>query len=72
LPNLHTPVLFVHGTRDPFGSIEELEQAIKMIPGKTKLIVVEGAGHDLGFKRKARRDELPGETLRQFTAFFGL
>jgi len=72
LPNLHTPVLFVHGTRDPFGSIEELEQAIKMIPGKTKLIVVEGAGHDLGFKGKARRDELPGETLRQFTAFFGL
>ena len=27
LPNLHTPSLFVHGTRDPFGSIEEMESA---------------------------------------------
>jgi uncharacterized protein len=70
LPNLHTPALFVHGTRDPFGSIAELEQAIKMIPGKTKLLAVEGAGHDLGFKGKARREELPGEVLRKFTEFF--
>jgi uncharacterized protein len=72
LPNLHTPALFVHGTRDPFGSIGELEQAIKMIPGKTRLLVVEGAGHDLGFKGKARREELRGEVLREFTEFFGL
>lgn len=72
LPNLHTPPLFVHGTRDPFGSIEELEQAIKMIPGKTKLMVVEGAGHDLGFKGKARREGLPEEVLKEFRGFFGL
>ncbi len=72
LPGLHTPALFVHGTRDPFGSIEELEQATKMIPGKTKLLTFEGAGHDLGFKGKARREELPYEVLRAFTPFFGL
>lgn len=72
LPNLRTPALFVHGTRDPFGSIEELQQAIKMIPGKTKLMVVEGAGHDLGFKGKARRQELPEDLAREFTAFFAL
>lgn len=59
LPDLRTPTLFVHGTRDPFGSIEELERAIKMIPAKTKLFPVEGAGHDLRFKGKARREELP-------------
>lgn len=70
LPNLRTPALFVHGTRDPFGSIEELEQAIKMIPGKTKLVVVEGAGHDLGFKGKARRQELPREVFQEFDKFF--
>ena len=28
LPNLRTPSLFVHGTRDPFGSIKEMEKAI--------------------------------------------
>lgn len=70
LPNLHTPSLFVHGTRDPFGSIEELRLAIKMIPGKTKLLVVDGTGHDLGFKGKARREELPGNVLREFRQFF--
>ena len=53
LPDLHTATLFVQGTRDPFGSIEEIERAIKMIPAKTKLLTVEGAGHDLGFKGNA-------------------
>lgn len=72
LPNLHTPTLFVHGTRDPFGSIAEIEQALKMIPAKTKLMPVEGAGHDLGFKGKARKHELPKQILSEFTGFFGI
>jgi hypothetical protein len=63
--NLQTPALFVQGTRDPFGTIEEMEQAIKLIPAKTKLLVVESAGHDLGFKGKARREELPGKILTE-------
>jgi hypothetical protein len=46
-PELSTPVLIVQGTRDPFGSIEELEQARQLIPAMTKLITVLGAGHDL-------------------------
>lgn len=72
LPDLRTPALFAHGTRDPFASIDELEQAIKMIPGKTQLFTVEGAGHDLGFKGKARREQLPQEVLRKFINFFAL
>jgi len=64
--NLRTPVLFVQGTRDPFGSIEEIEQAIKLVPAKTKLLTVEGAGHDLGFKGKAGREALPQEILSEF------
>jgi len=66
LPNLRTPSLFVHGTRDPFGSIEEIKKALLLIPAKYELIKVEGAGHDLGFKGKNRVQELPG---RIFTAF---
>ena len=69
LPDLHTPTLFVSGTRDPFGSIPELERAIKMIPAKTKLVSVEGAGHDLGFKGKARKEELPVKVLEEFGKF---
>jgi uncharacterized protein len=68
--NLHTPTLFVHGTSDPFGSIAEIEQALKLIPAKTKLLPVEGAGHDLGFKGKARREQLPADVLKEFQAFF--
>jgi predicted alpha/beta-hydrolase family hydrolase len=69
LPDLRTPTLFVHGTRDPFGSIAELEQALKMIPAKTKLLSVEGAGHDLGFKGKAKREDLTATVLAAFTEF---
>jgi predicted alpha/beta-hydrolase family hydrolase len=67
LPDLHTPALFVSGTRDPFGSIDELKQALKMIPAKTKLLAIDGAGHDLGFKGKAKREELPKQILSELT-----
>ena len=66
LPDLRTPTLFVHGTRDPFGSVEEIRRAMKMIPAKTDLLTVEGAGHDLGFKGK--KEELPKQILVEFTA----
>ncbi len=52
-PNLRTPALFVHGARDPFGSIEEMTRALQLIPAKTRLIEVQGAGHDLGRDRDA-------------------
>jgi predicted alpha/beta-hydrolase family hydrolase len=58
LPDLRTPTLFVQGTRDPFGSVAEIERVLQMIPAKTRLLAVEGAGHDLGFKGKRRQEEL--------------
>ena len=53
-PKLHTSALFVHGTRDPFGSIPEMESALKLIPAKTKLVAIEGAGHEI--VTKSNRD----------------
>jgi uncharacterized protein len=70
-PNLHTPSLFVHGTRDPFGSVEEMTEALRLISAKTDLIAVEGAGHDLGFKGKAQAEELPTRLVAKFKAMFG-
>jgi|SRR5712671_1630954 len=67
--NLHIPTLFVHGTRDPFGTLAEIETALKLIPGKTKLLPIESGGHDLGFKGKARRQDLPQEVLKEFINF---
>jgi uncharacterized protein len=72
LPDLRTPALFVSGTRDPFGSIAELTQALKMIPAKTKLLALEGAGHDLGFKGKAKQAGLTKTVLAAFDDFLGL
>jgi uncharacterized protein len=71
LPELRVPSLFVHGTRDPFGSVDEMEAALKLIPAKTKLLRVDGAGHDLGFKAKAMPAELVGTVVAAFAAFFG-
>ena len=68
--DLRTPTLFVSGTRDPFGSIAEIEQALKMIPADTKLLTVEGAGHDLGFKGKATAKDLPEQVLAEFQSIF--
>lgn len=45
---LRTPALFIHGERDPFGRIEELQAAIVLIPARTKLVAIEKAGHELG------------------------
>jgi predicted alpha/beta-hydrolase family hydrolase len=42
---LRTPALFVHGTRDPFGSVAEMRAALISIPARSDLIVIEGAPH---------------------------
>jgi len=70
LPNLRTPSLFVHGTRDPFGSVEEMAKALQLIPAKIELMRVEGAGHDLGFKGKTGPMELPGTIAVRTLEFF--
>jgi hypothetical protein len=71
LPKLQTPSLFVSGTRDPFGSIAEMEDALRLIPARTKLLPMEGAGHDLGFTKKGPVSGLPKAMWRAFLEFFG-
>lgn len=46
-PRLTTPALFVHGSKDPFATAEELSTAVGKIPGITAIIMVENAAHDL-------------------------
>lgn len=46
-PSLQTKAIFVHGTKDPFGSIEEMESALPIIPVPATLVKIDGAGHDL-------------------------
>jgi hypothetical protein len=55
-PSLRTPALFVHGTKDPFGTVEELTDALLMIPVPTELTTVPGAGHDLNRAKFTQTD----------------
>jgi len=67
-PLLSTPSLFIHGTRDPFGSVEEMQAAVALIRGRHELIGVEGAGHDLAGKGSVAR--IAEIALNGFRAFF--
>lgn len=73
LPDLKVPALFVHGTRDPFGSSEEFQQALAVIPAKTSLLEVQNAGHDLDVRKKAVTPEgaLEARIFQAFRELFG-
>lgn len=46
-PALDVPCLFLSGTRDAFGTVEELSHWTAEIPGPVTHEWIEGAGHDL-------------------------
>jgi len=68
-PRLQTPALFVHGSRDPFGSHQEMRSALALLPGRNMLLEIEGAGHDLLGKKT--NDDLPAKIIQAFQEFFG-
>lgn len=68
-PELHTPALFVSGTRDAFGTIDELQSAIRLIPAKTELVAIDGAAHGLSDKKK--QDIVVKTVTISFSQFFG-
>jgi len=63
-PKLETPALFVHGTRDPFATIPEMQSALRLIPASSALLEVDGAGHDLLIKKTL--GELPARVVGGF------
>ncbi len=66
-PSLQVPVLFVHGQRDGFGTIAEMESALKLIPARAELMQVQGAGHEL--MTRSNREELMEQVTSRFLAF---
>jgi len=66
--DLQTPSLFVSGSRDGFATTAEMESALKLVPARTQLLTVEGAGHDLMSKKNA--EELPRKIVEAFAAMF--
>ncbi len=64
---IRTPTFFFHGTRDSFGSPEEMEQALQLFPAdtRTELLLADKTGHELAPKHP----ELAQRCAREFTRF---
>jgi len=67
-PNLRTPALFVSGSRDGFGSTEEMTESLKLIPARTELLMIDGAGHELLSKKN--KNDLPEKIVQTFKTMF--
>jgi uncharacterized protein len=57
LPAIDVPMLFFHGTRDPFGTPEEMQSLIATLP-RAALHVIDGGDHSLVVKRKDAADSI--------------
>jgi uncharacterized protein len=63
LPRITVPCLFVSGTRDAFGSPEELERATATIAGPVTHVWIDGADHSL-----RRKDSVVAGVVRGWVA----
>jgi predicted alpha/beta-hydrolase family hydrolase len=63
LPQIKAPMLFVQGSRDAFGTREELESLIERHRLKATLHIIEGGDHSL----KAPKSQGPQERIYQAT-----
>lgn len=50
LPRIAVPTVFTHGTSDPFGSLDELAAAARLLTAPHRIVEITGARHDLGSK----------------------
>ncbi len=68
---LAQPALFVHGSRDEFGALDELRAALRRYSGRAELEPIEGGDHS--FERGAKHPlaatlEQVGETIERWDA----
>lgn len=72
-PRLSVPILFAHGSKDAFGTLEEMRREIAGIAGKTQLLAFERRPHGLVTKRDG--DQAARQTAAEIVAaavsFFG-
>jgi len=66
-PRLETLALFVSGARDGFGTLAEMEAALKLIPARTELVTIAGVGHELATKKN--REAVAQRVVEEFRSF---
>ena len=57
LPKIDVPMLFLHGSRDPFGTPEEMQTLAGELP-QSRLHLIDGGDHSLVVKRKDGADSV--------------
>ena len=67
-PQLTTPSLFLHGSRDGFGSIAEMEKHLPLIAGRRHLTEFPKAGHGL-VSRKTSLEEIEACAAKIYSEF---
>jgi len=72
LPKIQAPSLFVSGSKDPFGSPAEIQSALQLVPAPVSFLLIEGAGHDLGYGRRIGKamQDVPTRIVRAFFELF--
>ena len=63
LPAIEVPLLFFHGTRDPFGASDEMQSLVATLPRAT-LHLIDGGDHSLAVKRKGEADSIEKAVAR--------
>lgn len=66
-PSLQVPALFVQGVRDQFATTAEMESAVGLIPARTEVMMIAGAGHEL--ITKSNREDLIARATSRFATF---
>jgi uncharacterized protein len=71
LPNIKAPMLFVQGSRDSFGTPNELRPIIDKLRSPAKLFVIEGGDHSFKVPKKTgmTQEEVYGSILDQIASF---
>lgn len=63
LPQIRVPTLIIQGSKDPFGSPEEITAALELISARKRLVMLSNAGHDLGRDKTAAAAVIAQEFL---------
>ena len=73
LPDVRAPMLFVQGSRDAFGTREELEPVVAPLSSGSRLFVIEGGDHSFATPKKSgmspeQTRELVADEIARFIA----
>jgi uncharacterized protein len=70
LPDVRVPMLFVQGSRDAFGTPEELRPVLARLGDRATLVVIEGGDHSFVVpKTKGSRDQVLESVLERLGAW---